>query len=67
MQWTEYRMEILEERARKMLKRVQERKRVGRGFDVEGVKRQMQELEDFLRKTKEEIVDMEVYKIKEEN
>lgn len=66
VQWTEYRMEVLEERARRMLKRVQERKRVGRGFDVAGVKREMEDLEAFLRKTKEELVDMEEYRIKDE-
>lgn len=59
-------MEILEERARRMLKRVQERKRVGRGFDVAGVKKEMDELEAFLKKTKDELVDMDEYEIKED-
>lgn len=60
-------MELLEKGVNKLLTRAQERKKMGRGFDVEGFKRQMEELEEFMKKTREENVDIEVYKIREEN
>lgn len=56
-QWTEYRVEIVEERCRRLVKKVRERKRVGRDFDVAAVKRELEELKEVLERTAGEIVD----------
>lgn len=56
-QWTEYRVEIVEERCRRLVKKVRERKRVGRDFDIAAVKRELEELKKILERTAGEIVD----------
>ncbi|KAI5783557.1 hypothetical protein EDC01DRAFT_663554 [Geopyxis carbonaria] len=65
-QWSEYRLELVEERARRLVRRIRERKRVGRGFDVWGVKKDIQALSDFLKETEANIVDPEEYRVKDE-
>jgi hypothetical protein len=66
-QWTEYRVEIVEERCRRLVKKVNERKRVGRDFDVDGVKEGLMEMIKFLENTNKEIVDPAVYRFPEED
>lgn len=56
-QWTEYRVEIVEERCKRLVKKVRERKRVGRDFDVAAVKNELEELKKLLDRTSGEIVD----------
>lgn len=58
-QWTEYRIEIVEERCRRLVKKVRGRKRVGRDFDVEGVKGEIEELKNFLERTSDQLVGKE--------
>lgn len=65
-QWTEYRVEIVEERCRRLVKKVRERKRVGRDFDIGAVKRELEELKKMLERTSGEIVDEGNEKDKEE-
>ncbi|KAF8544790.1 hypothetical protein BDD12DRAFT_906291 [Trichophaea hybrida] len=62
-QWTDYRVEIVEERCRRLVKGLRERERVGRDFDVVGVKDQLKDLIKFLEKTNNEIVDPAEYKV----
>jgi hypothetical protein len=61
-QWTDYRVELVEERCRRLIKKVRENKHVGRDFDVVGVKDQLSNLIKFLEKTRDEIVDPAEYK-----
>lgn len=56
-QWAEYRVDIVEERCRRLVRKVRERKRVGRDFDVVGVKAELEELAGVLQRTAAEIVD----------
>lgn len=56
-QWTEYHVEIVEERCRRLVKKVRSRKRVGRDFDIGGVKNELEELRWILERTSREIVD----------
>lgn len=56
-QWTEYRVEIVEERCRRLVKKVRNRKRVGRDFDIAGIKSELEELKTILERTSREIVD----------
>lgn len=56
-QWTEYRVEIVEERCKRLVKRVREHKRVGRDFDVAAVKSELEELKKLLDRTSGEIID----------
>lgn len=56
-QWTEYRVEIVEERCRRLVKKVRDRKRVGRDFDLVSVKSELEELKLILERTSKEIVD----------
>lgn len=56
-QWAEYRVELVEERCRRLVKKVRERKRVGRDFDVAAVKTELEELGGMLQRTAAEIVD----------
>ena len=65
-QWTNYRMEIVEERCRRLVKRLRERKYVGREFDAAGVKDQLTDLIGFLEHTKKEMVNPEEYRVNEE-
>jgi len=65
-QWTNYRVEIVEERCRRLVKRLRERKYVGREFDVAGVKDQLTDLIGFLEHTKKEMVNPEEYRVNEE-
>ena len=58
-QWTEYRIEIVEERCRRLVKKVRGGKRVGRDFDVEGVKAEIEELKNFLERTSDQLVGKE--------
>jgi hypothetical protein len=62
-QWTDYRVEIVEERCRDLVKKLRENKRVGRDFDVVGVKDKLSDLIKFLEKTRDEIVDPAEYKV----
>lgn len=64
-QWTDYRVELVEERCRRLVKTLRERKHVGRDFDVTGVKGQLAELIKFLQKTADEIVDPAEYKVED--
>ncbi|KAL7266915.1 hypothetical protein RUND412_010519 [Rhizina undulata] len=65
-QWAEYRLEIVEERCRHLVKKLREKKRFGRKFDVDGVKAQLKDLQKFLEQTESEIVDMAEYELPEE-
>jgi hypothetical protein len=56
-QWTEYRVEIVEERCRRLVKKIRGNKRVGRNFDIAGVKAEIGELQAFLDRTAGEIVE----------
>lgn len=56
-QYTEYRLEIMEERIRAHLKEVRDRKRAGRGFATEKTKRFIAAQEEFLAVMSREIVD----------
>lgn len=56
-QYSEYRLEMMEERLRAQLKEMRERKRAGRGFDIVGVKKFLAEQEDFLAVMGREMVD----------
>lgn len=56
-QWTEYRVEIVEERCKRLVRKVRDRKRVGRDFDIAAVKCELEELKKILERTSKEIVD----------
>ena len=56
-QYTEYRLEMMEERIRSHLKEVRDRKRAGRGFNTVATKKFIAEQEDFLAVMSREIVD----------
>lgn len=55
-QFAEYRLEMLEERVRAQLKKVRERRSSGKRFDSKAVKAFLQEQEDFIAHTNNEIV-----------
>ena len=56
-QYSEYRLEMLEERIRTMLKAVREQKRTHRGFDTCAMKKFVQEQKDFLASMDQQIVE----------
>jgi uncharacterized protein (UPF0254 family) len=62
-QWAEYRLEIVEERCKNMIKMLQARKRVGRKFDVEGTKGSIRGLIDILERTERELVDPDTHAV----
>lgn len=64
-QWTEYRLELMEERCRRLVRMIRKRKKVGRKFDVVGLKDNLEEMVRYMEKTSEELVDVEFYKIPE--
>lgn len=66
-QWSEYRLELAEERCRGLIKSLDARKRVGRKFDVEGTKADIAKLIKFLQDTADELVGPEVYKVPDES
>jgi hypothetical protein len=56
-QWTEYRVEVLQERLRLMLKVLQEQHRAGRKTDIVRIKSFLQEQGDWIAGTSREIFD----------
>jgi hypothetical protein len=56
-QYSEYRLEMLEERIRRKLKEIRQQKRTHRGFDTSGMKKFVQEQEEFLASMNQQIVD----------
>lgn len=56
-QYSEYRLELLEERLRKRLKTIQEQKRAHRGFDTRAMKNFILEQEQFLATMNREMVE----------
>ena len=56
-QYSEYRLELLEERIRKKLKTIRDQKRTHRGFDTGAMKKFVKEQEEFLATMDREIVD----------
>lgn len=56
-QYSEYRLENLEERIRKKLKMMREQKRTRRGFDTNAMKKFVKEQEEFLATMNREIVE----------
>jgi len=56
-QYSEYRLEIMEERIRAHLKEIRDRKRAGRVFNTAATKRFIAVQEDFLAVMSREIVD----------
>jgi uncharacterized coiled-coil protein SlyX len=56
-QYSEYRLEMLEERIRKQLKAMREKKRARRGFDTCAMKKFIQEQEEFLAIMNHQIVE----------
>jgi hypothetical protein len=56
-QYTEYRLEILEERIRSHLREIRDRKRVRRPFNTRASKRFIAEQESFLAAMNRELVD----------
>jgi hypothetical protein len=55
-QWTEYRIEVLQERLRTMMKEMEKQHRAGRKTDKERIKRFLEQQEQWLKITNEEIV-----------
>lgn len=58
-QFSEYRLEMLEERIRSKLKSMRERRRAQRRFDTQGIKRFLATQERFLAHMNKEMVDEE--------
>jgi hypothetical protein len=56
-QYTEYRLEILEERIRAHLKEIRDRKRANRRFDTGATKRFIAEQQNFLAAINHEVVE----------
>jgi hypothetical protein len=56
-QYTEYRLEMLEERIRAHLKEIRDRKRANRRFDTAASKRFLDEQQQFLAAIDREVVD----------
>lgn len=56
-QYSEYRLEMLEERIRRKLKAMREQKRTHRGFDTCAMKKFVKEQEEFLETMNHEIVE----------
>lgn len=56
-QYTEYRLEMLEERIRAHLKEIRDRKRANRRFDTAATKRFIAEQQNFLAAINHEVVD----------
>ncbi|ERF71004.1 hypothetical protein EPUS_03283 [Endocarpon pusillum Z07020] len=56
-QYSEYRLEMLEERIRKKLKEMQEQKRTHRGFDICAMKKFVKEQEEFLAKMDQQMLE----------
>ena len=59
-QFSEYRLEIVEERVRKALKNLRDVKRGQHKTDTKAVKKFIQEQADFLKQTDEELVEEEM-------
>ena len=55
-QWTEYRIEVLQERLRTMMKEMEKQHRAGRRTDKERIKRFLKQQEQWLKITNDEIV-----------
>jgi DNA invertase Pin-like site-specific DNA recombinase len=56
-QYSEYRLEMLEERIRRKLKAMREQKRAHRRFDTIGMKKFIEEHEEFLAKMNQQIIE----------
>lgn len=56
-QYSEYRLELLEERIRMKLKKIRDQKRAHRGFDTDAMKQFVKEQEEFLAIMDREIVE----------
>lgn len=56
-QWTEYRIEVLQERLRMMLKLLEQQHRAHRKTDVTRIKAFLQQQEEWLAITNQEIVE----------
>ncbi len=56
-QYSEYRLEMLEERIRRKLKEMQAQKRTHRGFDTCAMKQFVKEQEEFLAKMDQQILE----------
>jgi hypothetical protein len=56
-QYSEYRLEMMEERIRAHLKEIRDRKRAGRGFNTAATKKFIASQEDFLAVMSREMVD----------
>lgn len=56
-QYTEYRLEILEERLRIQLRALRDNRRIGKKFNVEALKRFFHEQEKFLAAMNKEIIE----------
>jgi len=55
-QWTEHRVEIAKEQYRRLVKKTGGRKQVGREFDIEGVRAQIEVFKNFLARTSDQLV-----------
>lgn len=55
-QWTEYRIEVLQERLRTMMKEMEKQHRAGRKTDKERIKQFLEQQEQWLKITNDEIV-----------
>ncbi|KIW99394.1 uncharacterized protein Z518_11382 [Rhinocladiella mackenziei CBS 650.93] len=56
-QWTEYRMEVLQERLRRMLKVLEEQHRANKPTDIKKIKKFLQQQEEWIAGTNREIVE----------
>jgi Mg2+ and Co2+ transporter CorA len=56
-QYSEYRLEMLEERVRQKLKTIREQKRIHRGFDTSAMRHFIKEQEDFLVSMNREMIE----------
>lgn len=59
MQYSEYRLEILEERIRDQLQKVRERKRALLEFDTKGMKEFLREQREYIDTTIGEMVELD--------
>lgn len=58
-QWTEYRLEVLEERIREMLRSERKREAAKRRFDIDSVRRFLLEQKVYLETTMNELIEVE--------
>lgn len=57
-QWTEYRMEVLQERLRRMLKSLDDQHLASKPTDIKGIKNFLKEQEEWLCNTNREIIEV---------